>query len=247
MTTRGKGGEVVLHQPPRRFGVPNPSPFCAKLETWLRMAEVPYRIVPVFDPRKGPKGKIPFVELDGETIGDSELIIAALAGRRGIDLDDGLSAEARGVAQALTRMMEEHLYWAAVHARWLEPAPFAVLKKAFFGRFPPVLRQLVPMIYERKLRQTLRSQGLGRHAPAEIYAKGARDLQALSDVLGAKPFFMGETPRGVDATAYGLLTNIIDIELETPLQPIARGFPNLVDYTARMRARYFADLDTKAA
>ena len=90
-------------------------------------------------------------------------------------------------------------------------------------------------------------QGLGRHTPAEIYRKGARDLQALSDVLGTKPYFMGETPRTVDATAYGLLTNIIDIDLETPMKPIARGFPNLVDYTARMRGKYFADLDAKSA
>ena len=239
--------EIILHQPPPRLGVPNVSPFCAKLETWLRMAEVPHRVAPVSDPRKGPKGKIPFVEIDGETIGDSELIILTIAERRGVDLDDGLSAEERGVALALTRMMEEHLYWAAVHARWLEPEPFAVLKKAFFGRFPPGLRQLVPIIYERRVRQMLQGQGLGRHTPAEIYRKGTRDLQALSDVLGAKPFFMGEAPRTVDATAYGLLTNIIDIQLETPMKPIARGFQNLVDYTARMRARYFAELDARAA
>jgi len=238
--------EIVLHQPSPRLGVPNASPFCAKLETWLRMAEVPHRVVPVFDPRKGPKGKIPFVEIDGETIGDSEFIILTISKRRGVDLDDGLSAEERGVALALTRMMEEHLYWVAVHARWLEPEPFAVLKKAFFGRFPPGLRQLVPVIYERRVRQMLQGQGLGRHTPAEIYRKGTRDLQALSDVLGAKPFFMGETPRTVDATAFGLLTNIIDIKLETPMKPIARGFPNLVDYTARMRGKYFAELDAKA-
>ncbi|MEJ2121872.1 MAG: glutathione S-transferase family protein [Alphaproteobacteria bacterium] len=239
--------EIVLHQPSPRLGVPNASPFCAKLETWLRMAEIPHRVVPVFDPRKGPKGKIPFAEIDGETIGDSEFIILTICERRGVDLDEGLSAEERGVALALTRMMEEHLYWVAVHARWLEPAPFAVLKKVFFGRMPPGLRQLVPIVYERRVRRMLQGQGLGRHTPAEIYRKGRRDLQALSDVLGTKPFFMGETPRTVDATAYGLLTNIIDMELETPLKPIACGFPNLVDYTARMRAKYFAEFDAKAA
>jgi len=247
MTTDSNDRELILHQPRRNLGVPNPSPFCVKLEAWLRMAEIPYRTVPVFNPSKGPKGKIPFVEFEGETIGDSEFIIQTLSARKGIDLDAGLTAEDRAVATAFTRMIDEHLYWAAIHARWLEPEPFEVCKKAFFGRLPFGVRQIVPGIYQRRLRRTLRGQGLGRHEPAEIYRKGARDLQALSDFLGAKPYLMGDTPRTVDASAYGLLTNVIDIKLDTPMKPIASGFQNLVDYTARMREKYFADLETKSA
>ena len=34
--------KVILHQPPAAWGLPNPSPFCAKLETYLRMAEIPF-------------------------------------------------------------------------------------------------------------------------------------------------------------------------------------------------------------
>jgi glutathione S-transferase len=240
-------GELLLHQPPRAFGVPNPSPFCIKLETWLRLAEIPYRMVPCPDPRKGPKDKIPFVTIGGETIGDSEFIIAALSERYGVDLDKGLSAPDRAVATAFTRMLEEHLYWAAVHSRWMEPEAFAVLKKAFFGRLPPGLRQLLPVILLRGLRRTLQGQGLGRHEPAEIYRKAERDLQAVSDFLAAKPFVMGDAPRTVDASAYGILTSIIDAQVPTPLQPIGRGFKNLVAYTRRMREAYFADLEAEAA
>ncbi|MDH3231939.1 MAG: glutathione S-transferase family protein [Alphaproteobacteria bacterium] len=246
MTTHSDAADLILHQPRANFGVPNPSPFCVKLETWLRMAEIPYRAVPVFDPSKGPKGKIPFVEFEGETIGDSEFIIQAISAGKGIDLDDGMGAEDRAVATAFTRMIEEHLYWAAIHARWLEPAPFEVLKKAFFGRLPFGVRQIAPGIVRRRLRRTLQGQGLGRHEPAEIYRKGARDLQALSDFLGTKPYLMGETPRTVDASAYGILTNIIDVDFDHPMKPIGRGFQNLVDYTARMREKYFADLGAKS-
>jgi hypothetical protein len=32
---------IVLHQFYRSFGLPNASPFCMKLETYLRMAELP--------------------------------------------------------------------------------------------------------------------------------------------------------------------------------------------------------------
>ena len=36
---------IKLFQFPRMFGIPNLSPFCCKLETWLRITRVPYEVV----------------------------------------------------------------------------------------------------------------------------------------------------------------------------------------------------------
>jgi hypothetical protein len=36
---------VILHQFPRGFKCPSASPFALKLETWLRMAEIPYQVI----------------------------------------------------------------------------------------------------------------------------------------------------------------------------------------------------------
>jgi hypothetical protein len=61
---------IRLHQYPPMFGIPNPSPFCMKLETWLRMTRLPFEVVRVVDPRKGPKGRVPWTALSmflGET------------------------------------------------------------------------------------------------------------------------------------------------------------------------------------
>ena len=35
---------MKLYQPKRAFGLPNPSAFCVKLETYLRMADIPYEV-----------------------------------------------------------------------------------------------------------------------------------------------------------------------------------------------------------
>ena len=56
---------VKLYQFPSAWGLPNPSPFCMKLEVFLRLAEIPYEIVTWPDPRKAPKGKLPFIEHEG--------------------------------------------------------------------------------------------------------------------------------------------------------------------------------------
>ncbi len=58
------------------WGLPTVGPFALKLLAWLELAGVPYVQVVEPNPRKGPKGKNPWIELDGEPIGDSEVIIA---------------------------------------------------------------------------------------------------------------------------------------------------------------------------
>jgi hypothetical protein len=44
MTDAGRP-PIKLFQFSRMFGIPNLSPYCRKLETWLRVAGVPYVVV----------------------------------------------------------------------------------------------------------------------------------------------------------------------------------------------------------
>jgi glutathione S-transferase len=102
---------IKLHQFPPVWGR-NISPFTLKLEAWLRLAGLPYEVVPTRNPGKGPKGKLPFIEDDdGTVLGDSSLIIEHLMGTRGIDLDRELSPEQRAQAVSLQRLFEDHLYF----------------------------------------------------------------------------------------------------------------------------------------
>ena len=52
------------------------SPFALKLETYLRLKKVPYECVYSFKFSK--KGQIPYIELNGEQIADSNIIIQEL-------------------------------------------------------------------------------------------------------------------------------------------------------------------------
>ena len=66
---------ITLYTTPPLWGLPSISPHCTKLETWLRIADIPYKVEITADFNKAPKGKIPFIEYEGELIGDSTLII----------------------------------------------------------------------------------------------------------------------------------------------------------------------------
>lgn len=200
---------IRLHQYPPMFGIPNPSPFCMKVETWLRMTKLPFEIVRVVDPRKGPKGKVPWIEDKGRTVADSAFIIEYLKEAYGDPLHSHLGAEERATSLALQRLIEEHLYWAIAYGRFLDETAWPSTKTEFLAGFPAPLRPLVGRLVRKTIAKSLHLQGLGRHSQEELYRLGCDDLTALSTFLGDKPYFFGKEPTEIDATAYGFLAQVL--------------------------------------
>lgn len=231
---------IKLYQFPPMWGLPNPSPFCLKLETYLRMAGLPYEAPRKANLRNAPKGKMPYIEDQGKVIADSGLIIEYLKKTYGDKLDAHLNPLEKSQAVAFTRLMEEDLYWCAVHSRWIDDHNWEIVKQAFFSFLPPPLRQIVPPLIRSKVRKSLYAQGMGRHSPEEISQIGIRDLTALSNFLGDKPFFMGSQPTTLDAVAYGFLPNLLWTPFESPMKEYAQTKPNLVAYCERMKQRYYS-------
>lgn len=200
---------IQLHQYPPMFGIPNPSPFCMKLETWLRMTGLPFEIVRVVDPRKGPKGKVPWIEDAGRTVADSAFIIDYLKETYGDSLNANLGAGERATSLALQRLIEEHLYWAIAHGRFLDDAVWPSTKTQFLAGFPAPFRPLVGRLVRKTIAKSLHLQGLGRHSQEDLYRLACDDLTALSTTLADKQYFFGEKPTDLDAIAYGFLAQIL--------------------------------------
>jgi glutathione S-transferase len=236
---------IKLHQYNPTFGLPNASPFCLKLETYLRMAGLPYE-APRFsmqDFSKAPKGKFPYIDDNGKIVADSTFIIDYLKATYGAKyepaLDGWLNDEQRAIARAFQRLLEENLYWAVVYTRWVEPTGWAITKAAFFPDLPIPLKWFVPELGRRGLIKAMHGHGIGRHSEAEIMEIGKRDITAVADFLAEKPYFMGSQPCSFDATAYGFLANLVLAPIESPLKKHALQYPQLAAYCERMRNKYF--------
>lgn len=67
---------LILHNLWRCRTLPNLSPYGLKLETYLKMTKIPYEL----DTKdgRGPKGKIPWISLNGKHVADSQLCIEFL-------------------------------------------------------------------------------------------------------------------------------------------------------------------------
>src|SRR5215467_2264031 len=109
----GRTDMITLYNFGPAFGLPDPSPFVTKAEVLLKMANVPYRTDGTGF-RKAPKGKVPYIDDDGEIIPDSTFIRWHLEKKYGVDFDRGFSPEQRATAWAFEKMAEDHLYWALV-------------------------------------------------------------------------------------------------------------------------------------
>ncbi|AKT42149.1 glutathione S-transferase [Chondromyces crocatus] len=216
-----------------------------KLETWLRLAGIPYELAP-HDFSVAPKGKIPYVtEDDGAPLGDSTFIIEHLVKTRGHDPDAGLSREQRAIGLAFRRMLKENLYWVLIQMRFRDAHNWSLYRPVLGGMQvgKPVEVQLaIADAIHKGICEQIAGQGMARHSAEEIDRIGIGDLSAVSDVLGDKPFFFGEQPTSTDATIYGYVANIIEVPLVSAVLDHGRALPNLVSYCDRMRARYFPDL-----
>jgi glutathione S-transferase len=232
---------IKLYQFAPSWGLPNASPFCMKVETYLRMTGLPFETHTLRDPRKAPKGKLPYIDDDGEIVADSSAILAYLQKKYGDKLGDAaLSPAERAVAHALRAMLDEHFYWAIVYSRWSDDAGWEVMKAMVSRGMPPIVKSIVPGIIRGNVRKSLHAQGLGRHSPDEIYAKGKADLTAVSEYLGDKPYIMGDAPRSIDATVYSYLASALHTPFP-PLQLHAKSLANVGPYCDRMKARYYAE------
>jgi glutathione S-transferase len=232
---------IKLYQFDPAFGLPNASPFCMKLETYLRMARLPFEIAPAslraFN--KAPKGKMPYIDDDGKVIADTTHIIDYLKASYGDPLDGWLGADQRATALAFQRLIEENLYWAVVYTRWVEPAGWAQTQSAFFGKLPAPLKWIVPPLARRGLIRQLHGHGMGRHSRQEILDIGKRDITALADYLASKPYFMGSKPCSLDASVYAFLANLVWPPVESELKQHAKHYPQLQAYCHRMRQQYY--------
>ena len=221
------------------FGLPDPSPFVMKAEVLLKMSGLPYQTKRA-DVRKAPKKKLPFIrDADGSVVADSTLIRFHLERVHGIDFDAGLTAAERGIAWAVEKLAEDHLYWVAMRERWLDDTNFDKGPRHFFDEMPAPLRPLIAAMVRRDVRKALWGQGLGRHSQEDMSAIAARGIEALSDVLGDKPFLMGQNPCGADAFVWSAVTQLLCEVFDTPAGRSAARHANLVAYRDRGMARWF--------
>ncbi len=224
------------------FGLPDPSPFCMKAMILMKMAGIDYEFADG-DPRKGPKGKAPWIVDDGKELGDTTFIRMHLEDKYGAEFDKGLSDYGKAVAWAFERLCEDHLYWAILSERWIVDANFINGPKAFFENVPMAMRYVASSTVRKQFERDLKGQGLGRHSRKEMMQLAKRDVDALAAQLGSKPFMMGDDPTSLDAIAFPTMMGLEPTNFRTELRDFLEAHDNLKAYIDRCMGLWFPDFE----
>ena len=234
---------IELYQFRPGFKLPNLSPMCFKLEAYLRMAGLDYEIKHVGSKSEAPTGKSPYIKWDGKLLSDSERIIAELEAAHGHPVDGHLTLEQRAESLAFRRLLDEHLYWALVYFRWIDPQGAAEFKpriqKAM--RVPgPIFGLLFPMV-QRRINKMLHGHGMGRHDRETVLKFAVEDIQASAHRLGNKPWFFGDRATLVDACLATYVGLIVNTPWDNPLTTEVMKHSNLKDHFYRFMQQVFED------
>lgn len=232
---------IKLIQYPRAKNFPNFSPFCVKLETYLKMAEIPYEIQFSYENKKFPRHKLPAIKDEEKLITDSSFVIDHLREKFGNSVDANLSEDQVALAEVIQRTLEDHLVPMMMMWRWSDTDSWPTWRDQIYALAPAVVRSLVPPLVHKHMKKRLWHHGVARYPKAERLLKVDHSLKALSHLLGAQDFIFGDTPCTTDAAIFAVIGNIyFDPSLEEA-SDILEKYPNLIEHINRMLERYYPE------
>ena len=217
---------LTLYSYPSLFGVADNNGYGLQVFAFLRLTAVPFVHEHIFDASAAPRGQLPYIVDDGETIGDSETIIAHLIGKYRLTIDAALGARERDISLLITRMLDD-LYWVMSYSRWKDELYWPSFRDALMREHPSLTTE--GLLKARAFNfQRYHFQGIGRYAPEAAYARGLADLKVLSRLVPASGYVHGPAPTSIDAGIYGFIANIWFYNIDTPLKQFVAAQPNLV-------------------
>jgi len=237
---------VVLHHYARAKLIPDGSPFGLKMETYLRMADIKYEND--FKYPSSPKGKTPWITVNGKDVSDSQLAIEYLEKELEKSLNDHLTPEHAAVARAFQVTLDDRFAWCVAIDR-LVYGQGKVIMKILDLPGPKFTHPFMMKLFKRGTVKASHGHGIGRHSEEEVKKIGLADLKAFSEYLGNKPFLFGEKPSIADASLFGFLAEIITTHDESNWlrKAIEDDFKNLVDFVERVKEKYWSDWEEEVA
>jgi glutathione S-transferase len=217
---------ITLYSYPALFGVADNNGYGLKVFAFLRLVGLAFVHEHIFDASSAPRGQLPYIVDDGETIGDSETIIAHLSGKYRLTIDAVLSAREHNLSLLVTRLLDD-LYWVMSYSRWQDERYWPAFRAALMREHPSLTEDGLARAREFNF-QRYHFQGIGRYAPEAAYVRGLADLGVLADLVPADGYVNGAHPTSIDASIYGFIANIHFYDIETPLKQFVSSRQNLV-------------------
>ncbi|CAI4232379.1 unnamed protein product [Auanema sp. JU1783] len=235
--TNWKKDVVYLYQFPQVKTARNLSPFCLKIETFLRINKISYELRDTVLARS-EHGLLPFIELNGEHIADSKIIEQRLIAH--FDVKPVGTEQDEAVGHLISRAFDLHTFFLFIHFKIAEPEKMIALLSGF-GLPKILLPVLVPIaacLFKRKANKKVSGALGGLYSESDFKSQLKLDLQALDTVLSDKKYLGGDKISTHDCGVFGQLTTVY-YPFDNYCKDAIDEFPRLVKYMENIREEVF--------
>ncbi|CAP24048.1 Protein CBG02473 [Caenorhabditis briggsae] len=241
LKTNWKENVVYLYQFPRPANrLPNLSPYCLKIETFLRANRIKHEVVGTWlTLRQSPRGLLPFIELNGQQISDSQVIVWKL--QKHFDLDDKLEGTDRGTARAVERMVDLSTNYALLVDKTVNNAHLLLARQVSNLPLPGFITNYLAKSFSNIARRRVNGV-LGKLDIAEQKELLRRDIRAIDDILGDKKFLFGDRITSVDCSVFGQIGAVFYLPYRQQISDLLEDdFPRVRAYCDRIRQHYYPE------
>jgi glutathione S-transferase len=225
---------ITLYSYPELFGVADNNGYGLKVFAFMNLAGMQFRHEHIFDASAAPRGQLPYIDDEGEIIGDSETIITHLIAKYKLAIDSSLTAAQRDQNLLITRLLDD-LYWVMSYSRWKDECYFPAFRDALQHEHPSLTIEGLRKAQEFNF-QRYYYAGIGRYAPEAAYARGLADLGVLARLVQEEGFAHGSRPTSIDAGIYGFIANIYFYDIDTPLKKFVVSHDGLARHCRSIHA-----------
>ena len=225
---------LTLFSYPELCGVADNNGYGLKVYAFLKLCKVAFRHEHIFDASKAPRRQLPYIVDDDATIGDSDAIIGHLTRKYALTIDNGLTPAQRTTHLLIRRTLDD-LYWVMSYSRWKDDRFWPRFRDLFVHAYPVLTVEALEGAREFNFKR-YHFQGIGRYEPADAYARGIADLDALANLLPGSGYMFGAKPGSIDAAVYGFIANIYFYDIDTPLKECLMSKQSLVAHCKAIHA-----------
>lgn len=234
---------ITLIQFPKSPTRPSISPFCLKLETYLKVAKIPYDNKLTVSTAKSKKKKMPMILDQGELIEDSTFIIDHLKEKHNVDLDQHLTLEQKAIAKSFQWLCEKSIVDIAMYFRWCDADNWLKFRDVIFKGAPWLIKATVANGMASTVRKTLYEHGTGRFTDAEKLKILDDNLVAIENYLGQKKYFFGDQISTIDTILFATLIQLESDDVVRQFKGIFEKHPLLLKYIQHIKKEYWPEFN----
>lgn len=234
---------VHLFIHPRWSHGPSFFPHCVKVETFLRLAKIPYVVHFTNDVSISPNNRLPFIVHNGTVLADGEFIIQYLTEQFNVQIDDSLTSQEHAKGLMIRRMVETSINYGLNRTTFVDYPRYMADMFSKEYQLEPVMSNILVRGMRSATIKVLNAVGYGDLSQEQYEMEFLRDIQSLESFLQNKPFLFGSSPSSYDCSVYAWMQVAGEMGPNGAALSFLTSSKTLRDYINRMTRLAFPDID----